>query len=86
MMKAHITKNQVLILKECIKNILNRSCNWEGPNGLDFAAINEQASICWGVLNGEYKVGHPYAPIPIDKFCGKPKGTFKKFVKKNPVL
>lgn len=83
---ASINNNQIQILKECIKNILNSSCDWNGGNALSMASINEQASICWDVLNGDYKVGHHYDPITIDKYCDKPKGAFKKFVKKNPVL
>jgi hypothetical protein len=86
-----LNDNQQEILKEFLKNILNSSADWEREDmgaSLDFASINEQASICYQIVKfGDYEVGHPYDPIQtIDECCGRPKGSFKKFVKENPVL
>lgn len=59
-----LNNNQQKILTEFVKNILNESANWDGPEGLTLAGINEQAAICYGILKlGDYKVGHPYGVV-----------------------
>lgn len=58
----NLSLNQVDIIKQFLKNILEKSCdNWDGPNGLDLASINDSASIIADIIiKDAYRNNHPY--------------------------
>lgn len=48
----NLSDNQIKLLTICVKGILKQSCDWEKPDGLDMASINDKASICYDILAG----------------------------------